>query len=154
MIRPIIRLATDDEGEDIRHILSECGQIPEGLDWSRVHPCWLVAEYKGIIVGCVQTIIGYPLGHFGFWAVLPSYQNYGIGIFLWKAAERVFAQSGCDGFTGLTANPQVLKHLGKAGGITFGDKCDVIFKRVYRGRSNGAKKDHNHDETNCSGANG
>lgn len=143
MIRPIVRLAQDSEGEDIRYILDEVGQIPQGLDWSRVHPYWLVAEYDGMIVGCAQVLPGFPLGHFGFWGVLPGYQNYGIGIFLWQAVEKLLANGGSDGFTGMTANENVLKHLTEVGGVVFGVPCNLIFKRVLRKRketSNGREQ--------------
>ena len=139
MIRPIIRLAQDSEGEDIHHILDEVGQIPDGLDWSRVYPYWLVAEHDGIIVGCAQVLPGFPLGHFGFWGILPGYQNKGIGIFLWKAVEKLLANGGSDGFTGMTLNPQVLKRLPEVGAIEFGDKVSLIFKRVYRRKENGRR---------------
>ena len=149
MIRPTIRLARDSEGEDIRHILDEVGQIPEGLDWSRVYPYWLVAEHDGIIVGCAQVLPGFPLGHFGFWGILPGYQNKGIGIFLWKAVEKLLANGGSDGFTGMTLNEQVLKHLPEVGGVVFGDPCHLIFKRVpriNRSETNGRRQDQIHDD--------
>ena len=140
MIRPTIRLAEDSEAEDVRYILEQVGQIPNGLDWSRVYPCWLVAELNGVICGCIQVLHGFPLSHIGFWAVLPGYQNRGIGIFLWKAAEKLLANSGSDGFTGMTLNPQVLKRLPEVGAIEFGDKVSLIFKRVYRRKENGRRE--------------
>ena len=34
----------------------------EGIDWSRVHPFWLVAERDGEVVGTIQIILAQPIG--------------------------------------------------------------------------------------------
>jgi ribosomal protein S18 acetylase RimI-like enzyme len=137
LINPKIRIATDDDAKDIREILDLNGQIPDGHDWTEIGPYWVVAEYDETVVGCAQALLGKPFGHIGFLAVLPGYYNSGIGAFLWRAAERILANNGCDGYTGMTANEQVLKKFPKRGGIIFGDPVRLLFKRVYRGENNG-----------------
>jgi ribosomal protein S18 acetylase RimI-like enzyme len=132
MMTPKIRLAQDSDAEDIKRILENCNLIPNGLNFSRVYPSWLVAEYKGEIVGCCQVLIGFPLGHIGFWAIDPSRQGYGFGIFLWKAAEIMLANHGCDGFTGLTDHKDILKRLESVGAVIFGPPVNWIFKRVKK----------------------
>lgn len=145
VIRPTIRLAQDHEGEEVHAILAAVGQVPGGLDWSRVYPSWLVAEHDGIIVGVIQVIMGYPLSHIGFWAVEPAWQNKGVGILLWWEAEKMIGDSGSDSFTGMTTNPQVLKRLPEVGGILFGDEpAKVIFKRVSRKRKEVKHGHQNH----------
>jgi GNAT superfamily N-acetyltransferase len=132
MIRPTIRMAQNSEAEDVRHILSVYGMCPEGHDWSEVYPFWLVAEYQGIIVGTIQVLPGKPFGFIGYWAVLPGYTNLGFGVFLWRAAERLLAGSGCDGWMGISAEEPVLKRVPEVGGIIYGEPVRVLFKRVYR----------------------
>lgn len=132
MLKPKIRPAQDSEGEAIYKLLKEVGLVPEGLDWSRVYPSWIVAEYKNEIIGCAQVLPGKPLGHIGFLAVTPQYQQFGIGVHLLRAGEHLLASLGCDGFTGLTDHPHILRKLQKLNFVTFGPKVAWIFKRLYR----------------------
>ena len=132
MIKPIIRPAQNHEAEIVRLILEMVGLIPEGLDWSEIYPSWLVAEHKGMIIGCVQVLPGKPLGHIGFLAVVPKYQYYGYGVLLLKAAERLLGNMGCDGFTSLTDHPHILRKMDKLGFTKFGPMVNWFFKRVQR----------------------
>jgi N-acetylglutamate synthase-like GNAT family acetyltransferase len=132
IVRPKVRFATNEDARDVQEILNENGQIPGGHDWSDLGYSWLVAEYDDTIIGCVQVIVGKPFGHIGFLAVLPGYYNGGAGAVLWRAAENLLANSGCDGYTGMTTNEQVLDKFPKRGGIIFGDPVRLLFKRVYR----------------------
>lgn len=137
MIRPKLRSATNDDAKDIQYILDQNGMLPNGHDWSEVGPEWIVAEYDNTIVGCCQMLRGKPFGHMGFLAVLPGYFHSGVGVYMWKAAERILGFRGCDGYTAMTANEQILKKLPKIGGIVFGDPVNLVFKRVYRGKYDG-----------------
>lgn len=131
-MKPVVRIATNGDAEDIRFILAENGLIPDGLDWSEVEPSWIVVEFGGVVVGCAQFLIGKPLGHVGFVAVLPGYQNnrHGFGYLLAVAAETILSNSGCDGYTGMTGNPAVKRRFLKRNGIVFGDPVELLFKRV------------------------
>lgn len=132
MIRPKLRFANNADAKDIREILEANGQIPEGHDWTDIGPNWILAEHDETVVGCCQILCGKPFGHMGFLCVLPGYYDSGIGAILWKTAERVLANNGCDGYTATTVNEQILKKLPKIGGIVFGDPVNLVFKRVYR----------------------
>jgi hypothetical protein len=57
-----IRLATDDDGPRIAGLLAASGFTIDGLDWSEVYPYWLVSEEGGAITGCVQIVMGRPIG--------------------------------------------------------------------------------------------
>jgi N-acetylglutamate synthase-like GNAT family acetyltransferase len=137
LIRPKLRFATNADAKDIKEILDQNGQIPNGHDWSEIGPEWIVAEYDETIVGCCSIYCGKPFGHMGFLAVLPGYFNSGVGAYLWRAAERVLANNGCDGYTATTDNKDIIKKLPKIGGIIFKDPVNMVFKRVYRGQRNG-----------------
>lgn len=57
------RLATDEEGQAIKALMSQFHEVEESVDFSRVAPFWIVAEMDGKIVGCVQTCISRPFGN-------------------------------------------------------------------------------------------
>ena len=132
MINPKIRLAENSESDIVRGILEEAHLIPDGLEWSRVFPSWLVAEYKGEIVAVCQILQGYPIGAILFLAVTKKYQNLGFGVILLRKAEKVLASMGCDAYCGLSDHAQIMSKLEKWGAIIFGPKVNWIFKRVYR----------------------
>lgn len=136
IIRPKLRLATNDDAKDIFEILDEAGQVPGGHDWSKLGPYWIVAEYDETIIGCTQVLCGKPFGFIGFCAVRSGYLNAGVGVYLWRAAQEILANHGCDGYISMTANEQVLKKAPKRGVLVFGDPVRVMFKRVYR-KNNG-----------------
>lgn len=132
MIRPAVRLATDDEGPKIAEILEASGEPnPEGLDWSRVWPHWLIAEHRGVRCGCINVLPGRPVGYIGSLAVLPPYQHEGIGAYLCLAAEAMLAQSGVTGIVYTTKHPQIINRLTKRG--AYGeDGFTFMFKPVRR----------------------
>ena len=59
---PSIRMAFDKDGGVISRLVRENGFKDEGIDWSHVYPYWLVAEYNGEVVGCIQVRISIPVG--------------------------------------------------------------------------------------------
>lgn len=136
MLRPLVRMATNEEGEIIRHILEQADEfnIP-GLDWSRVWPNWLVAEHKGIIVGCIQVLPGRPLGYIGSLAVLPAYQRLGIAAYLAWGAERVLSNSGVSGSIFVSKNENLIRGLKKHGAYGDDQSYSLMFKPVPRKRA-------------------
>ena len=132
MIRPSIRLATDDEGPKIVEILEASDEhVPDCLDWSRVWPHWLLAEHRGVRCGCINVLPGRPVGYIGSLAVLPVYQHEGIGAYLCLAAEDMLACSGVTGIVYTTKHPQIINGLAKRG--AYGeDGFHFIFKPVPR----------------------
>lgn len=59
-----IRLAPDDAGVEIGKILEEHGIT--GLSWERVFPNWLIATEGDNVIGCVQVLVGRPMGYANF----------------------------------------------------------------------------------------
>ncbi len=57
-----IRLAQNEDGPRIGELARASGFGVEGIDWSSVHPFWLVAERDGEMVGAVQIILAKPIG--------------------------------------------------------------------------------------------
>ncbi len=57
-----VRVATNEDGPRIGELAASSGFAIEGIDWSRVHPFWLVAEREGEIVGAIQIILAKPIG--------------------------------------------------------------------------------------------
>ena len=56
------RLATDEEGQAIKALMSQFHAVEDWVDFSRVAPFWIVAEMDGKIVGCIQTLPSRPFG--------------------------------------------------------------------------------------------
>ena len=56
-----IRVAQNDDGPRIGELARHSGFTVDGLDWSEVHPFWLVAEDEKII-GALQIILAKPIG--------------------------------------------------------------------------------------------
>ena len=143
MIRPKIKIARDSDSKVIQEILQANQMLAEGLDWSRIYPSWILAEWKDEIVGCIQVLVGYPTGMIPLWAVLPKYKNSGIGIYLLWAAEEILRQAGCDGFLGITDSGRILKKLERLGGVKIG-QFSLIMKRIYKEERDGQRnKDTN-----------
>jgi hypothetical protein len=61
-MNPTVRIASDDDGPEIGRLAYEQGFAVEGIDFSHVHPYWLVAEIEGKIVGALQLCTGLPIG--------------------------------------------------------------------------------------------
>lgn len=69
--KPVVRVSTDEDGEQIHELLKGMGFTIDGLDWSSVGSYWLVAEIDGKMVGCIQIIAGKPIG----WLEMLSYDQ-------------------------------------------------------------------------------
>ena len=57
-----IRVAENEDGPRIGELAKHSGFTVDGLDWSEVHPFWLVAERGGEIIGAIQIILAKPIG--------------------------------------------------------------------------------------------
>lgn len=56
-----IRIAQNLDGPRIGELAKHSGFTVDGLDWSEVHPFWLVAEDEKVI-GALQVILAKPIG--------------------------------------------------------------------------------------------
>lgn len=59
-----VRLAPDEAGVEIGHILAEHGIT--GLSWDKVFPNWLIATEGDNVIACVQVLVGRPIGYANF----------------------------------------------------------------------------------------
>lgn len=143
MIRGTTRLATQADVPAIQALCKEASMFIEGVDWSDIEPFWIVAEYKGEVVGCINMCLGKPFGYVPIMIVTKRYLHTGIGISLWKAAERWLASSGADGFYWVTHNKQVLRKLKRIGAVEL-ETMTLCAKRIWRGK--GAVTTHEHQE--------
>ncbi len=57
-----VRVATNEDGPRIGELAASSGFAIEGIDWSRVHPFWLVAERDKTVIGALQIILSCPIG--------------------------------------------------------------------------------------------
>jgi hypothetical protein len=59
-----VKLAADEEGHRVAELAATCGfEFPDWeINWSDVHPHWLVADHRGDLLGCLQLCYGRPVG--------------------------------------------------------------------------------------------
>ena len=57
-----IRLAQNEDGPRIGELAKASGFGVEGIDWSSVHPFWLVVERDEEVIGAIQIILSKPIG--------------------------------------------------------------------------------------------
>lgn len=57
-----VRLAQNEDGPVIAELVKNAPLEFEGWepDWSKVHPHWLIADYQGKPMGCIQLCYGRP----------------------------------------------------------------------------------------------
>lgn len=67
-----VRVATNEDGPRIGELAASSGFAIEGIDWSRVHPFWLVAERDRTIIGALQIILSCPIGWLEMLSVDPE----------------------------------------------------------------------------------
>ncbi len=128
-------MAKDDEGETIRDILATVDDVPDCLDWSRVRPNWLVAQHHEKIVGVIQILPGFPMGHIGCLAVLPLYRKQGIAAYLAWGAEQILSNSGVSGLTFTSNDEKLIEGLKRHGAQGCDETVRLMFKPVKKQRT-------------------
>lgn len=63
------RLATDDDGADLKRLVKNAGFTIENIEWVGLHPFWVVAYDEIGVRGCVQVCPGRPIGRLEMLAV-------------------------------------------------------------------------------------
>jgi hypothetical protein len=58
------RLAINEEGPRVAELAATCGFSFSDweIDWSTIHPHWIVADHLGDLLGCLQICYGRPVG--------------------------------------------------------------------------------------------
>ena len=57
-----VTLAGNGDAEDVQRLVLSAGfQVP-GLSWGNIYPHWLVAKIGDDIVGCMEVLVGRPIG--------------------------------------------------------------------------------------------
>lgn len=67
-----VRMASNADGERIRDLLWAMGYRLLGIEWDDIEPYWIVAEFRGEVIGCLQTCPGKPMGRLELLAVYPD----------------------------------------------------------------------------------
>ena len=93
-------MARDADGLAIRALCIACHfDGVEACTFAKVEPNWVIAERDGALVGCMQVMIGYPMGRYEFQAVdpaLPSITRGRIVRLLFNLAMSVLRRGGCE----------------------------------------------------------
>ena len=67
-----IRMATNDEGGEIKELMDANNNHMINVDWSEVSPYWVVADNGYGIVGCIQFLPGKPFTRVEFLCTHPD----------------------------------------------------------------------------------
>lgn len=69
-----LRGATDADGPTIGNLvaLNNYNISDQPIDWTRVYPYWVVAEYDGEIVAALQVCMGKPIGRLEMLTIDPE----------------------------------------------------------------------------------
>lgn len=131
LTRTAVRRARRADIPFIMDLLNANDLLIKGLDWSDIGDTWWVAVHRDEIVGCVQVLLGKPLGVIAFLAVDLKFHNSGLGLQLLKTAEILLGAAGCDGFLATTHKENIINRA-EALGITNIGQVNVGVKRVFR----------------------
>ena len=71
------RLAANDEGPRVAELAATCGFVFSDweIDWSDIHPHWIVADHRGDLLGCLQICYGRPVGRLEILGIDPSLEK-------------------------------------------------------------------------------
>ena len=143
LTRTAFRRARKSDTPFIMDLLSANDLMIGGLDWSDIGDTWWVATHKDEVVGCVQVLLGKPLGVVNFLAVAPKFHHSGLGVQLIKTAEILLGASDCDGFLAATQTPAIINRATDLG-LTSTGKLNVFVKRVFRYAQDTPKNNYRH----------
>lgn len=65
-------VAMGANGPRIGELVKAAGFQADGLDWSEVHPHWLIAKRDSEIIGCLQIVLSKPMGWLENLSIEPS----------------------------------------------------------------------------------
>ena len=67
-----VRYARDSEATAIAQMVHSSHEAVPVLEWKKVYPYWLVSEYEGEAVGCIQLCFSAPIGRMEFLSFIPN----------------------------------------------------------------------------------
>ena len=100
------RLAVNDEGPRVAELAATCGFVFSDweIDWSDIHPHWLVADYLGELLGCLQICYGRPVGRLEILGVDKSLERPARAVvvdLLLETASRIMKDYGAQAVSGV-----------------------------------------------------
>ena len=57
-----VTLAGNGDAEDVERLVLAAGFEVPGVEWGNLYPHWLVARIDDDIVGCMEVLLGRPIG--------------------------------------------------------------------------------------------
>jgi hypothetical protein len=131
-----VRLAGNDEGKTVGDLARIAGFYVEGwdIDWSDIHPHWLLAEHEGRVVGAVQICYGKPVARLEMLALvpeLPKRVRAAVIMELTAVAEQTMIQYGAQAGSSMISfsMPEFKKFVKRNGGVTV-DSGNIFLKRL------------------------
>ena len=114
-----VRLAQNEDGDDIHGLVLASGFEIPGLDWHDIYPHWLVAEMDGNLVGCIQVCLGKPIAYLEYFSFDQGLSH--------QSLARVLKALTHQGFI-------VLKNYGSQMAVCFVSFENKAFKRILKKR--------------------
>ena len=94
-----VALAQNGEAEDVKRLVLAAGFAVPEVGWENIYPHWLVAKRGDEIVGCMEVLLGRPIGRLENLVVDKSLDNYArarVVRSLWFQGIAVLKQYGAD----------------------------------------------------------
>lgn len=130
------RLALDGEGSLVATLAAHSGFCFKGwdIDWSRVHPHWLIAEYEGRPIGTINVCLGRPVTRLEIMGIDPEVSQRIRGctaLALTDAGSVIARQYGAEAISGLIPfdNPSYKRVALRRGWIVL-DSGNLLLRRV------------------------
>lgn len=126
------RLAQADEGPLLQRLMRQAaGPLWDWLDWSRISPGWLIAEYQGEPVGCIMVLVGAPFCRIEMLCIVPSVSKRLRSMIARELVYTALAVGQAQGSTAATAmvgwsNDQWLKIWQRRGAIPYAEGVFLV----------------------------
>lgn len=117
-----IRLAQNTDSESVYKLITDAGFALQGVDFSDLYPYWLVAENGVGVVGCLQVLVGKPIGRMELMAAdyhLSQRDRAKVLKLLVETGEETLRQGGSQLVSGVVSfkNPGFKRLLKKRGAV-------------------------------------
>lgn len=131
-----VRLAQPDEGKVVQDLAACSGFAFDhwAIDWSDIHPHWLLAEHEGKPVGTIQVCYGKPIGRLEILGIpeeLPKRLRAAVVRSLVEVGSAILTEYGAQGVSGMIPfSMPGYKRVAKKRGWSTLDSGNIMVKRL------------------------
>jgi hypothetical protein len=131
-----VRLARNDEAKVVQDLAACSGFAFDHweIDWSDIHPHWLLAELDGKAVGTIQVCYGKPIGRLEIMGIpeeIPKKLRVYIIMALVTVGSTILTEYGAQGVSGMIPfSMPAYKRAAKRRGWSTLDSGNIMVKRL------------------------